>query len=87
MTLPELLSVLAIHLYTLGTAAVVAGVFAWNEWLKHAVLVLTVSVLITHILLSIVTFMDDGFTGLTRFVYVQPLARCITLGGLVAWLR
>ena len=42
MILPELLPVLAIHLYALGTAAVVAGILARNEWLKRAALVLTV---------------------------------------------
>ena len=38
MILPELLPVLAIHLYALGTAAVVAGILARNEWLKRAAL-------------------------------------------------
>ena len=87
MILPELLPVLAIHLYALGTAAVVAGILARNEWLKRAALVLTVLAFTTHTLLLIATFMDDGFTGLTRSVYVQLLAWCITLSGLVAWLR
>ena len=87
MILPELLPVLAIHLYALGTAAVVAGILARNEWLKRAALVLTVLAFTTHTLLLLATFMDDGFTGLTRSVYVQLLAWCITLSGLVAWLR
>ena len=34
-----------------------------------------------------VTFLDDGFAGLTRSVYVQLLAWCIALIGLIAWLR
>ena len=64
MILPELLPVLAIHLYALGTAAVVAGILARNEWLKRAALALTVLAFTTHTLLLIATFMDDGFTGL-----------------------
>ena len=51
MILPELLPVLAIHLYALGTAAVVAGILARNEWLKRAALVLTVLAFTTHTLL------------------------------------
>ncbi len=86
MILPELLPVLAIHLYALGTAAVVAGILARNTWLKRAALVLTVLAFSTHTLLLGVTFFDDGFS-LTRSVYVQILAWCITLGGLVAWLK
>ena len=50
MILPELLPVLAIHLYALGTAAVVAGILARNEWLKRAALVLT-AVSYTHLTL------------------------------------
>lgn len=87
MILPELLPVLAIHLYALGTAAVVAGILARNEWLKRAALALTVLAFVTHTLLLGVTFLDDGFNGLTRSVYVQLLAWCITLIGLIAWLR
>ena len=87
MILPELLPVLAIHLYALGTAAVVAGILARNEWLKRAALVLTVLAFTTHTLLLLTTFMGDGFAGLSRSVYVQLLAWCITLSGLVAWLR
>lgn len=71
MILPELLPVLAIHLFALGTAAVVAGILARNEWLKRAALVLTVLAFTTHTLLLIATFMDDGFTGLTASVYVS----------------
>ena len=87
MILPELLPLLAIHLYALGTAAVVAGILARNEWLKRAALVLTVLAFTAHTLLLGVTFCDDGFAGLTRSVYVQLLAWCITLIGLIAWLR
>ena len=67
MILPELLPVLAIHLYALGTAAVVAGILARNEWLKRAALVLTVLAFTTHTLLLIATFMDDGFTCMSSF--------------------
>lgn len=74
MILPELLPVLAIHLYALGTAAVVAGILARNEWLKRAALVLTVLAFTTHTLLLIATFMDDGFTGL------DPLRVCPASG-------
>ena len=87
MILPELLPVLAIHLYALGTAAVVAGILARNEWLKRAALVLTVLAFTTHTLLLLTSCMSDGLAGLSRSVYVQLLAWCITLSGLVAWLR
>ena len=56
MILPELLPVLAVRCYALGTAAVVAGILARNEWLKRAALVLTVLAFTTHTLLLIATF-------------------------------
>lgn len=85
MTLPELLPVLAIHLYALGTVAVVAGILARRDWLKRAALGLTVLAFAAHSLLLCLELWNQGFT--TRSVYVQLLAWCMTLGGLVAWAR
>ena len=86
MILSELLPILVIHLYALGTAAVVAGILARHEWLRRAALALTILAFISHTLLLGVTIQEEGLA-LTRVFYIQLLAWCITLGGLVAWAR
>ena len=87
MILPELLPVLAIHLYALGTASAVAGVLARRDWLNRTALALTGLAFCAHTFLLGDSLFLLGFAGLTRAVYVSFLAWCITLGGLLAWVR
>ena len=87
MTLPELLPVLAIHLYAIGTVAAIAGVLSRRDWLKRAALILGVVAFGCHTLLLGTLFAAQGITGLTRSSYIAILAWCVTLGGLLAWLR
>lgn len=87
MSLPELLPVLAIHLYALGTTAVMAGILARRAWLERTAFWLTVLAFAVHTLLIGTTIWESGFSGLTRSVYVQLLAWCITLCCLLIWKR
>ncbi len=87
MTLPELLPVLAIHLYALGAVSVVAGILARRNWLKRTGLWLTVVAFVAHTLLLGNTLWTNGPANLPRSSYMLLLAWCITLSGLVAWLR
>lgn len=87
MTLPELLPVLAIHLYALGAVAVVAGILARRNWLKRTALWLTVIAFAAHTFLLGSTLWANGFAGLPRSAYMLLLAWCITLSGLIAWIR
>lgn len=87
MTLPELLPVLAIHLYALGTVAIVTGILARRSWLKRAALWLTGAAFVAHTLLLGNTLMLHGISALPRSAYTLLLAWCIALGGLLAWIR
>ncbi len=85
MSLPELWPILAIHLYALGTAVVVAGILSRRESLKRLALALTLlafaaqSVLIGHVLWM------EGMAALTRSMYILLLAWCFTFVGLALW--
>ena len=87
MTLPELLPVLAIHLYALGAVSVVVGILARKTWLKRTGLWLTVAAFVAHTVLLGTTLWTGGPAGLPRSAYMLLLAWFITLSGLVAWIR
>lgn len=85
MTLPELLPILAIHLYALGTASVVAGILSRREWLKRLALALTLLAFVTQTVLIGEALWTGGPDALTRSMYVLILAWCFTFAGLMIW--
>lgn len=85
MSLPELWPVLAIHLYALGTAIVVAGILSRRESLKRLALALTLLAFVAQSLLIGHGLWMEGMAALTRSMYILLLAWCFTLVGLALW--
>lgn len=85
MSLSELLPILAIHLFALGTASVVAGILSRREPLKRLALALTLLAFLAQTILIGHTLWVSGPAAFTRAMYVLLLAWSFTFVGLMLW--
>ena len=85
MSLSELLPILAIHLFALGTVSVVAGILSRREPLKRLALALTLLAFLAQTTLIGHTLWVSGPAAFTRAMYVLLLAWGFTFVGLMLW--
>lgn len=85
MSLPELLPILAIHLFALGAVSVVVGILSRRDWLKRLALALTLLAFLVQTTLIGHTLWTTGPAALTRAMYVLLLAWGFTFIGLMLW--
>lgn len=85
MSLPELLPILAIHLFALGTVSVVAGLLSRCDWLKRLALALTLLAFLAQTTLIGHSLWTAGPAALTRSMYVLLLSWGFTFIGLILW--
>lgn len=76
---------LVVHSYALGTAAVVAGFLARQDWLNRAAFGILAFSFAMHSLLLIGLIHDGAFASLP--VYMSLLSWCVMLTGLLTWVR
>ena len=85
MSLSELLPILAIHLFALGTVSVVGGILSRREPLKRLALALTLLAFLAQTTLIGHTLWVSGPAAFTRAMYVLLLAWGFTFVGLMLW--
>lgn len=85
MNLSNIMPLVAIHLYALGTVSLLAGILARRDFLKKLALGLTLIAFIAHTLLICDALLNNSVVALTRAMFVMVLAWGLTFLGLILW--
>lgn len=84
MSLSELLPVVTVHLYALGTIAIVSGILSRTDWLKKLALWLFSLGIVAQTILIIILW-GTNFPTLTQPIYVLMLSWLLIFITLIIW--